>query len=206
MLFLFAFNVPLGEFTCMFWVVILHEYKSLSHKAHPIWDPMMLQYAVMTGLIQCAFHLVQISDFAISNPPTQSITETPPYLRLVLYRELQLFPQLFAAHRLSYLTQRFRNLISQSKRIYSTALLSSCALAHWSFLTLFCFLFCNIGQLHKAFYLEWILTHFSRHWFSCAVIFRVVSMLSGKLMTDDIILCKGKTGCIEQTVIQHNID
>ena len=51
--------------------------------------------------------------------------EPPPCFQWVWYRGLQLFHQLFAAHRPSYLTQRFQTLIHQFKRLYSVTLLSS---------------------------------------------------------------------------------
>ena len=50
-LFLFAFNVLLVELTSMLWVIILHEYKSLSHKPNSKWDCVILQYAVTASLI-----------------------------------------------------------------------------------------------------------------------------------------------------------
>ena len=54
-----------------FGVIILQEYKSLIHKPLSTWDCVMLQYAATASLIPFAFHLVQISDFAIdkSTPP-----------------------------------------------------------------------------------------------------------------------------------------
>ena len=63
-LFLFTFNVLLTEFTSMLWV-IFYEYKSLTHKLHSRWDCMMIQYAVIAGLIQFALHLEQIPIFTI---------------------------------------------------------------------------------------------------------------------------------------------
>ena len=51
-LFLFAFNVPLVEFICMLWVIILHEYRSLTHKPRSCWDRVMLQFVVIAGLFQ----------------------------------------------------------------------------------------------------------------------------------------------------------
>ena len=65
-LFLFAFNVPLEKFTSKLWFIILHEYKYLTHKPpRSRWDRIMLQYSVIVGLIQFAFHLVHIPDFSI---------------------------------------------------------------------------------------------------------------------------------------------
>ena len=58
MLFLFAFNVLLTEFTSMLWVIILYKYKSLIHKLHSKWNCVMLPYAVIS------LHLVQIPNFA----------------------------------------------------------------------------------------------------------------------------------------------
>ena len=69
MLFLFTFNVPLAEFTRMLWAIILHEYTPLTHKLCSRWDHVMLQYMVITDLIQFTLHLVQFPDFAISKIP-----------------------------------------------------------------------------------------------------------------------------------------
>ena len=107
---------------------------------------------------------------------------------------MQLFHQLFLAQRPSNLTPRFRILICQPKQLYSIALLSSlCApwptRAFWH-----CFAsstavswlqFCHIGQVHRVFSSQWVLT---RHWFNCAVMFGVVSLLSRKLATDENVL------------------
>ena len=64
-LFLFAFNVPLADFTYMLWLIILHENKSLIHKPRFRWDRVMLQYVVIAGQIQFALYLEQIPDFPI---------------------------------------------------------------------------------------------------------------------------------------------
>ena len=59
---------------------------------------------------------------------------------------LLLFHQLFAAHRPSYLTERFRTWIRQSKGLFHGSIVYSlCALTDWDLLTLFCFL--NSGFL-----------------------------------------------------------
>ena len=53
----------------MLWVIILHSYKSLTHKLHSRLDYMILHYAVIAGLIQFALHLMHILDFAIGKSP-----------------------------------------------------------------------------------------------------------------------------------------
>ena len=150
-------------------------------------------YAVITGLIQFALHLVQILDFAIgkripSHTPQRSLHHA---LRLVCYRGLQLFHQLFFHTDLFYLTERFRTLICQSKGLYATTLLYSlCALwpteAFWHYFASSTMVsgqqFCNIGQLYRVFWSQWKLTHFLWYWF-CSVIFGVISPLSCKLLT-----------------------
>ena len=68
-LFFFAFNAPLVEFISIFWVNIFHENKSLTQKPLSRWDHVMLQYAMIAGLIQFAIHLVKFSDFGIGNSP-----------------------------------------------------------------------------------------------------------------------------------------
>ena len=47
-------------------LIILHEYKSLTHETCSECDHVLLQYAVIAGLIQFALHLVEIPEFAIS--------------------------------------------------------------------------------------------------------------------------------------------
>ena len=70
MLFLLAFNVPLAEFTCILWVIILHEYKSLNPNQTMFQiDHMMLQYTVIANQIQFALYLVLTPNFAISKSP-----------------------------------------------------------------------------------------------------------------------------------------
>ena len=64
--------------------------------------------------------------------------------------------------------------------------------------------FFYIGQLHRVFSSELILTHFSQHYFSCAVMFKAVSLLSRELVTDNIFSI-GKTGRILQLVNKQNI-
>ena len=108
------------------------------------------------------------------------------------------FHQSFAAHRPCYLIQRFRTLIHQSKRLYTTALLFSLC-APWPIGVFWhCFAslavisrlqFCHISLLHWVFSSQYMLVHFSWHWFRCAVMFWVVSFLSCMLMTDEIVLC-----------------
>ena len=63
----------MAEFTGMIWVIILHEYKLFSHKPRFGWDRVMLQYDVITSLIQFAFHLVQTLDLTIGK---SSLTPT----------------------------------------------------------------------------------------------------------------------------------
>ena len=55
--------------TCMLWVIIYIEYKSLTHKQRFRWDRVMLQYGVIAGLINFALHLVQIPNFTIGKSP-----------------------------------------------------------------------------------------------------------------------------------------
>ena len=145
MLFLFAFNVPLAEFTSVLWIIILHEFKSLSHRRRSIWDCAMLKYAVIISLIQFALHLVQIQDFESGNPPSHCNIAYP----IGGWWDTGgcSFHQLIATHTPSYLTEIFWTLIRLSKGLYSTAQLSS-LWASWStgvFSRLFCFL--NSGFL-----------------------------------------------------------
>ena len=69
MLFLFVFNELLAEFISMIWIIIFHEYKSLTYKQDSRMDRMMLLYAMIAFLIQFVLHTLQITDFEIGNPP-----------------------------------------------------------------------------------------------------------------------------------------
>ena len=156
-------------------------YKSLSHKSRSRWDRKMLLYAL---------HLMQISDF-VKAP--HMITENLPCLTIggIQGGGCSSFTNSSLHIDFFHLTQRFRTLI------HSTALFSS---------------FVHLGPLEPSdivllpqqCFLSAILlyrpvsqcllltvdvnTFFSRHWFSCAVMFGVVSLLSCKLVTDEIVL------------------
>ena len=114
------------------WQSLLVCFGSLFCKPCFRWDSMMLQYPVITSLIQFVLHLVQIPNFAKSKP-THTITEPPPCFMVSVIQTVKFFHQLFATHRTPYLTPKFQTLIHQSKGLYSTTLL-------FSLLTLFCFL------------------------------------------------------------------
>ena len=137
--FLFAFNVHLAEFSSILWVFILHEYKSLSFKPRSRWDRMMLQYAVIAGLIQFANHWLCNWQKPPHIPASQQAILQA--LCLVWFKRLQLFLQRFQGHQASYLTRIFRTLICQFKGLNST-ILSSSLCAAWStgaFKIFFCF-------------------------------------------------------------------
>ena len=51
-LFLFALNVPLVEFTIMLWVIIFYAYKSLTNQLCSRWNRALLQYAMIAGQIK----------------------------------------------------------------------------------------------------------------------------------------------------------
>ena len=75
----------------MFWVIILQEHKSLTHKPYSKWDWMMLQYAMIAGLIQFTLHLVQIPNFAIGkSPPNCDWTSFMLYITHKCYQINQL--------------------------------------------------------------------------------------------------------------------
>ena len=131
----------------------MQEYKSLIHKPRSRWDRVMLQYAVIAGLIQ--FANTRLCNNRISSILTVGVIRVG-----VGVGGLQLFHQFFAAYRPSYLSQSFRTLIRQSKGLYSTALLPSLC-AHWPIVVFWhCFAssiviswqhFYHIGQLLRVF-------------------------------------------------------
>ena len=151
-LFLFAFNVPLAEFTNMLWVIILHEYKSLIQKPHSRWDCMMLQLAVIASLIQFALCLLQIPDFAIGKSSPLHV------LQLVWYRGLQLLHQLFAAHR--FISPKdFISLLYCPATGDFWHCFASPTVISWQ-------QFCHIGQLHRVFSSQYMLTHIFHNMYS----------------------------------------
>ena len=121
-------------------------------------------------------------------------------LGLVWGTRLQLFHQLFPTYRLSYLSQRFRTFIDQSKDIIPP--LYCPVFVHPGppeSLTLFSFfdrgvfrvilLYMQASQSSPH-------TFFSQHWFNCTVMFGEVNLLSPKQVIDEIVFALGKRGCI----------
>ena len=118
-----------------------------------------------------------------------TIRKTPSCFTIDVILRLQLFHQLFAAHRPFYLTERFWTLICQSKGPYSSVLLSSLCVpwptgAFWH-----CFASSAAVSWHQFLASFTVFPHsgcwhiFSWHWFSYAVMFGVISILSRKLVT-----------------------
>ena len=168
MLFLFVFNVPLAEFKSMFWVIIMHEYKFLTHKPLPSkLDHVMLQYTVIASLIKFAIHLVQIHNFAIgkssqhqnrassmlynwydtmgcsSFPDSSSLLGLPIWLNdfeLWLIGPKDFIPLLFCPVFVP---------LGQLEPFDIVLLPQQCFF--WQ-------QFCHIGQLHKVFSSQWLLT------------------------------------------------
>ena len=105
-------------------------------------------------------------------------TEPPLCFTVGVIQGLQLFHQLFKAHRPSYL--------SVQRTLHHCSIIQTlCALASWTLLTLFSFL--NSGFLTEILPYSpasqsslhcgcWYI--FSRHWFSYTVMFRAVSIQS----------------------------
>ena len=176
----------------MLWVIILHEYKSLTHKPHSRWDYVMLQYAVIAGLIQFALHLMQILNFAISKSPslynrafsilndwcdTGGCSSFPNSLPL---KKPPIWPKI----------SNFDSSV-QRTLFYHSIVQCLFTLALWNLLTLFCFVnrcFLTAILSYRPASQSLLLTvdidtFFSWYWFSCAVMFGAVSLLSCKLVT-----------------------
>ena len=155
-----AFNGPLAEFTNMLWVIILHEYKYLTHKSHSRWDHVMLQYAVIASLIQFAFHLMQIPNLAIGKSPLP-ITQPPPSFMIGV---IQGVAALSTIHTQTFLVdQKILTLNSQPKGLCSTALCVPWLIEDFwhcfaTSTTVSSLQFCHIGQLHRDFSSHWMLT------------------------------------------------
>ena len=143
-LFLFAFNVPLAKFISRLKVIILHEYKFLTHKPLFRWNHMILHYAVIAGL-----YLVQILDFANS--------KSPPH-----HNRASMLYGWYHTEGCSFSP----TLCHKKTLFHCPAVQSLHALAHCSLLTLFCFL--NSGFMTailpyrpaSVFSSQWMLTLF----------------------------------------------
>ena len=179
-LFLFAFNVHLEEFTSMLWVIILHEYKSLTHKLRSRWDHVMLQYAVKPVRFNLSFTWYKSPNLQMAKAPTH---HNRPSSMLHGWCDTEGFSS-FTNSSLHvdppYLTHRFWTRFVSPK--------DSIPLLYWS-------VFKRLGPLeHFDMVLlpqQWFLDSnstilasvtessphsgcwhiFSRHWFSCAVMF-----------------------------------
>ena len=160
-LFFFAFNEPLAEFTWMLWIIIIHEYKSLTHKLHFRWDGKMLQYVVITSLIQFALHLVHIPNFAISKcPPHHNTASSMLYGRCdtegccsftnsLLHIDTPIWAKDFELDS----TALFSNLWVLLPTGPFWHCFASLTVVSWQ-------QFCYTGQFHWVFSLLWMLTHF----------------------------------------------
>ena len=154
-------------------------------------DRVMLLHAVIAGLIEFAFHLVQIPDFVIGKSPHTLIEPSHYFTVSVMQGILALSPTL---RRTS--TRLFKPNISnfnssvQRTLFHCSIVQYLCALAFWSLLILFCFLdnglltvFLPYRPASQSLLTVDIDIFSSRHGFSCAVMFGVVSLLSRKLVT-----------------------
>ena len=124
----------------MLWVIVLHEYKSLTHKPRLRWDHVMLQFAVIVDLIQFVLHLVQIPEFDIGKSPPP--LEPPPYFTIdVIQGVAALSPTLRRTQTLQF-KPKISNFNSSVQRtlFHCSVVQSLRALAHRGLLTLFCFL------------------------------------------------------------------
>ena len=188
MLFLFTFNGPMAEFTSMLWVIILHDYKSLTHKLCSRRDCVMLLYTVIVVLIQFALHLVQIPNLTICKSPPHhnrtssswcntggcsSFTNSSPHIDPPIYhKDFKLWfvnPKDFVPLLDCSVFVRLGPL-EPFDRVLLPWLVS------WP-------QFCPIGQLHRVLSSQWILTHFLWQLLNCAMILGAVSFRSCRWVT-----------------------
>ena len=181
------------ERTRMLWVIILHENKSLTHKPRSRGDQERLQYAVIVRLIQFAPHLVQIPDFAMSNP-SHTITESPQFFTVdVIQAGCSSFTNSSLHIKPSVWPKDFEFWFVSPKYFNSTPLLSNPCAPRSTGAFRHCFASLNNAFLtaflpYKPVLQSCLFTgdvdiFFSRDWFSCAVMFGAVSLLSHKLVT-----------------------
>ena len=173
----------------MLWVIIFNEYKSLSHKPcsqMELCDTAVCCDSQSDSICSFTWHKSQILQLAKA---PKIITEPPPCFMVGVIQRVENSFTNSLLH--IYLPIWFKDFelwfVSPKTLFYCSITQCLCALADWSFLTLFCFLNSGFlrarGLLHYVFSSHWILTFFSWHWFSCAVMFGAVSLLSHKLVT-----------------------
>ena len=198
-----AFNVPIAEFTLrhsVAWVQVLE----------PRGEFLM---ALGGAAVCCDSRSESICPSPGANPRlcrwqnASTLKQGFLYgLRFVRYIGLQLFHQFFAAYIPSYLSQRFRTLIRQSKELYSTVLLSNFC-AHWptgafwhgfvSLIVVSWQQFCHIGRLHRVFSSVDVDIFFMTLVQLCSDVWRSHPSVMQAVYSAEIVLCIGKTGyCI----------
>ena len=139
-------------------------------------------------------HPGQIPTLQMAKAPSPTITK--PSTQGFTVCAVQLFHQLFDAHRASYLTERFETDLSVQGTLFHYSIVQFLyTLADWSLLTLFHFL--NSSSLTvilpngpvslSLLFTVDVDTFLSWHWFSCAVMFGAVNLQSCKLVTNEIV-------------------
>ena len=88
--FLFAFNVPMIEFTCMLWVIILH---SLTQRFVP--DGIVYRGSRSDSICFLPGANAKLSNLQMFPPNIHTITDHPLCFLLVSYKGLKIFHQLF---------------------------------------------------------------------------------------------------------------
>ena len=133
----------------------------------------MLQDAVVASLIQFVLHLVQIPDFQLAKalpPHIHPIKEPPPCFMVGMIQRVAALSLTYHCTKTLLFEPMILNfdLSVQGTLFHCSIVQSLYALAHWSLLTLFCFL--NSGFLtailpyrpasHSVFFSQWMSTHF----------------------------------------------
>ena len=121
MLFLFAFNLTLAVYEYAFGPYLKHLNSSDTFQME--WHDAVVYNSSWSNSFYPSPGA--FSNFVIVKRSLHHNRANVHALWMVWYRGLQLFHELFTAHRPSYLIQRFWTLICQFKGLYSTALSSS---------------------------------------------------------------------------------
>ena len=159
---------------------------------------------MIAGLIQFSLHLGQISNFAIGK--SLSITEPPPYFTVGMIQGVAALSPTLRRTYTPLFNSKISNFDLSVQRIlfHCSIVQYLCTLVDWNLLTLFCFL--NSGflivVLPKRSYL--LSSPYGWYWHIFLDIGSVVQwcleqsiLLSRKIVTDELIICIGKTGCIK---------
>ena len=168
---------------------MMHEYKSMTNKPHSRWNRVMLHHAAIASLIQFALHLAQISDFIIGKSSLHhNRASSKPYSWCDIggcSSFTNFSPHIDPPIRAKNFQFWFVNPKDFIPLLYYPVFVCLGPLESFDFILLpqQWFLDSNSAILASFKVFSQWMSFFSLHWFSCAMVFGAVSLLSCKLVT-----------------------